>query len=135
MSISEDLARTSSEAGFAEMFTDFPRGSSKQGSQQSRSSSAVTPVFFSLFVPCYCGEETTTHELNSTFNLPLVVSLYIPLYSRLGSNLLTQLFVRIHVCSRRVSKKAYMFIDCESVYSSSSAVKQSIKRNITRKKK
>ena len=60
MSISEDFARTSSETVFAEMFTDFPRGSSKQGSQQSRSSSAATPLFSSLLVPCYCGEEETT---------------------------------------------------------------------------
>ena len=67
LSISDDLARTSSETVFAEMFTDFSRGSSKQGSQQSRSSSAVTPLFSSLLVPCYCGEETTTHQLNSTF--------------------------------------------------------------------
>ena len=43
MSISEDLARTGSGAGFTEMFTDFPPGSSKQVSQQIRSNSAVIP--------------------------------------------------------------------------------------------
>ena len=63
MSISEDLARTGSATVFAEMFTDFPPGSSKQILQQSISSPAVTPLVSSLLVPCYCVEETTTHKL------------------------------------------------------------------------
>ena len=62
-SISEDLARTGSETVFAGMLTEFPPGSSKQVSQQIRSSSAVIPLFSSLLIPCYRVEDTTTHKL------------------------------------------------------------------------
>ena len=54
---------------FAEMFADFPPGTSKQVSQQIRSSSAVYFLFSLLLVPCYCVEETTPVHINSTFNV------------------------------------------------------------------
>ena len=68
MSIAGGLARIGSVTVFAEMFADFPPGTSKQVSQQIRSSSAVIFLFSSLLVPCYCVEETTTPvHINSTF--------------------------------------------------------------------
>ena len=86
------------------MFTDFPPVSSKQGSQQSRSSSAVTS-FSSLLVPHYSLEQTTTHKLTQHLaSTSCVLSLCIPWYSRLVFNPLTHLFTVIIVSWIKRSK-------------------------------
>ena len=59
------LVRTGSETVFTEMFTDFPPGSSKQGSQWNGSRSVVTIIFFTPGTMLLRGRDSPTQaQLN-----------------------------------------------------------------------